>query len=69
MTVGKALLFILLGVLVAVSIFCIVIAIGASVNEITFFEQISSWFGSGSTIANGSEQYASSSALFKAVTL
>ena len=69
MTAGKALLFILLGILVAVALFCIVVAIGASVNEITFFEQISSWFGSGSSIANNTEQFAPSSSTAKAITL
>lgn len=52
MRTDKALLFVLLGVLVAVAVFCIVVAIGASVNGLSFFEQISSWFGSGSGLDN-----------------
>ena len=52
MKTSKAIIFVVLGILAAVAIFCIVVAIGASVNELSFFEQISSWFGSGSGLDN-----------------
>ena len=52
MSVGKTLGLIFLGMLVAVAIFCIVVAICANVNSLNFFEQITEWFGSGSKIAD-----------------
>ncbi len=42
----KAVLYVLLGMLVAVGISCLVICIGSAVNGIGFGEQITQWFGS-----------------------
>ena len=55
MKTGQAVLFTVLGILAAVAIFCLTVGIASAVNEITFFEQITAWFGSGSSIANGTE--------------
>lgn len=55
MKTGQAVLFTVLGILVAVAIFCLTVGIASAVNEVTFFEQITLWFGSGSSIANGTE--------------
>ena len=52
MKTGKALMFVLLGILVAVAIFCITVAIASEVNGLSFFEQITAWFGSGSGLDN-----------------
>lgn len=41
----KNILFVLLGIVVAVGIFCLVVAIGCAVNGIGFGDQIVEWFG------------------------
>ena len=43
---GKLILGIILGLIVAVAIFCITVGIGCAVNGLTFGEQICEWFGS-----------------------
>lgn len=45
MTTFQKIFYMLLGTLLAVGIFCLVVWIGCSVNQITFAEQIVKWFG------------------------
>lgn len=46
MKVFKNILFVILGVIATVAIFCVVIAIASSINGISFGTQITDWFGS-----------------------
>lgn len=46
MTVFKKIMFVLLGLLIAVGIFCVVVGIGCAINGVTFTQQIADWFGS-----------------------
>ena len=46
MTVFQKFMYVILGVLVAVAIFCITVGIGCAVNGVTFGQQIADWFGS-----------------------
>lgn len=41
----QKILFVLLGMIIAVGIFCLVVTIGSAVNGLTFGEQIVDWFG------------------------
>ncbi len=45
MTGFQKIMFVLLGALLAVGIFCLVIGIGCAVNGVTFGQQIVNWFG------------------------
>lgn len=51
MTVFQKIMFVLLGVLLAVGLFCLVIGIGCAVNGVTFGQQIVNWFGSSNEVA------------------
>lgn len=42
-------MFVLLGIAVAVGVFCLTVGIGCAVNGLTFGEQIVEWFGTSST--------------------
>lgn len=44
--------YVLLGVILAVAIFCAVIGVGCAVNGLTFGEQITSWFGSNAPVVD-----------------
>ncbi len=45
MTVFERIMFVLLGMVCAVALFCITVGIGCAVNGITFGQQIANWFG------------------------
>ena len=45
MEVTKNILYILLGIILAVGVTCLAIAIGCSVNGVSFQQQIVDWFG------------------------
>ena len=45
MEIFKNIMLVLLGMLLAVGIFCVTVAIGCAVNGISFGQQISQWFG------------------------
>mgnify|MGYP004663230427 CR=1 FL=1 len=45
MEIFKNIMLVLLGMLLAVCIFCVTVAIGCAVNGISFGQQISQWFG------------------------
>lgn len=45
MDVFKNIMLVLLGILIAVAIFCLVVGIGCAVNGVTFGQQIANWFG------------------------
>ena len=45
MEIFKNVMLVLLGMALAVGIFCLVVAIGCSVNGISFGQQIVEWFG------------------------
>ena len=45
MEIFKNIMLVLLGMLLAIGIFCVTVAIGCAVNGISFGQQISQWFG------------------------
>ncbi len=45
MGIFKNVMFVVLGVLLAVGIYCLTVAIGCAVNGISFQQQIVEWFG------------------------
>ena len=45
MEIFKNIMLVLLGVVVAVGIFCVTVAIGCAINGISFGQQITQWFG------------------------
>lgn len=59
MEVFKNIMLVLLGILIAVAIFCLVVGIGCAVNGVTFGQQIANWFGtSASTVEQATETVA-----------
>lgn len=46
MEIFKNVMLVLLGVVIAVAVFCMVVGIGCAANGLTFGQQISEWFGS-----------------------
>ena len=55
----KITLWIVLGIVCAVAVFSLSVAIGCSVNGLTFGEQVCEWFGGNAgTIADTAEQVA-----------
>lgn len=46
----KTILFVVIGIVCAVALFCLVIAIACSINGLTFGEQVCEWFGNNSTV-------------------
>ena len=66
MEIFKNIMLVLLGMLLAVGIFCITVAIGCAVNGISFEQQISQWFGSNPAAAEEVvEEIAETAAMFK----
>ena len=55
MEIFKNIMLVLLGMAVAVGIFCISVGIGCAVNGVTFGQQITQWFG---TVAPAVEEVA-----------
>lgn len=49
MEVFKNIMLVLLGMLIAVAIFCMVVGIGCAVHGVTFGQQIADWFGKTAT--------------------
>jgi len=49
LAIFKRVMFVLLGIAVAVGIFCLTVGIGCAVNGLTFGQQIVEWFGSSSS--------------------
>lgn len=49
MKVFKNIMLVLLGMVLAVGIFCAVVGIGCAINGITFSNQITNWFGTTAT--------------------
>lgn len=45
MTAFQKIMFVLLGMVCAVAIFCLTVGIGCAVNGVTFGQQIVDWFG------------------------
>lgn len=45
----KNIMLVLLGMVLAVGIFCAVVGIGCAINNITFSNQITNWFGTTAT--------------------
>lgn len=55
----KITLWVVLGVVCAISLFSLVVVIGCSVNGLTFGEQVCEWFGGNAgSIAESAEQVA-----------
>ena len=62
MKVGKVILGVVLGLLIAVAVFCLVVLVASSINKITFVEQIKEWFGIAKEVA---EQTTETTALIR----
>lgn len=45
MVIFKNIMFVLLGMVIAVAVFCAVVGIASAVNDISFSQQIVEWFG------------------------
>lgn len=45
MEIFKNIMFVLLGIIIAVAVFCAVVGIASAVNDIFFGQQIVEWFG------------------------
>ena len=45
MEIFKNIMFVLLGMIIAVVVFCAVVGIASAVNDISFGQQIVEWFG------------------------
>lgn len=45
MGIFKNIMFVLLGMVIAVAVFCAVVGIASAVNDISFSQQIVEWFG------------------------
>lgn len=45
MEIFKNIMFVLLGMIIAVAVFCAVVGIASVVNDISFGQQIVEWFG------------------------
>lgn len=45
MEIFKNIVFVLLGMIIAVAVFCAVVGIASAVNDISFGQQIVEWFG------------------------
>lgn len=45
MELFKNIMFVLLGMIIAVAVFCAVVGIASAVNDISFGQQIVEWFG------------------------
>lgn len=41
---AKSILYVVLGIVIAVALFCVAVGIGCAVNGLTFSEQIVDWF-------------------------
>ena len=55
----KITLWVILGIVCAIALFCLAVVIGCSVNGLTFGEQVCEWFGSNAeTITDSAEQVA-----------
>lgn len=66
MEVFKNIMLVLLGMLLAVGIFCITVGIGCAVNGLTFGQQVSQWFGSNPAAAEEVvEEIAETAAMLK----
>lgn len=55
----RRLLYILLGMILAVALFCLVVGIGCAVNGVTFNQQIIDWFTVAPPIEDGVEEVVS----------
>ena len=45
MQIFKDVMLVLLGMIIAVGLFCLIVAIGCGVNGVSFGQQIVNWFG------------------------
>lgn len=52
MSTLQKIMFVLLGVIGAVAIFCVVVGIGCACNGVTFGQQIADWFGSAKPVVD-----------------
>ena len=50
MEIFKNVMLVLLGIVIAVLLFCAVVGIASAVNDISFGQQIVEWFGSSSQV-------------------
>ena len=56
MRTGKVILGVVLGLLIAVALFCLVVLVASSINKMTFVEQIKEWFGIAKETAEQAEE-------------
>lgn len=52
MEIFKNIMFVLLGMIIAVAVFCAVVGIASAVNDISFGQQIVEWFGTAKEVVN-----------------
>ena len=45
MEIFKNIMFVLLGIIIAIVVFCAIVGIASAVNDISFGQQIVEWFG------------------------
>ena len=68
MTVFQKIMLVLLGMALAVGIFCITVGIGCAVNGVTFGQQIVNWFGSNAqTVEKVTEDIVETTAMIKPI--
>lgn len=68
MTTFQKIMLVLLGMVLAVGIFCLVVGIGCAVNGVTFGQQIVNWFGSStSTGEKIAEEITETTAMIKSI--
>lgn len=48
----QKILYVLLGIVCAVALFCIVVGIGCAINGVTFGQQIVNWFGTSAPVVD-----------------
>lgn len=52
MEIFKNIMFVLLGMVIAVAVFCAVVGIASAVNDISFGQQIVEWFGTAKEVVD-----------------
>lgn len=52
MEIFKNIMFVLLGMIIAVAVFCAVVGIASAVNDISFGQQIVEWFGTAKEVVD-----------------
>ena len=64
MEILKNIGYVLLGIVLAIGIFCMVIGIASAVNDISFSQQIVEWFGTAKEVIEPVEDVVESAKMF-----